>query len=81
MKKALIAAAVSVALAGIGHNMPPATPPLTPTADKIREDAGRFTPRRKNKKLWQKRRRPKDRQPSVGLSARAGFLRDIGYDT
>ena len=68
MRKLLIAAAASAALAGIGHNMPTAPLPLTPTADKMREEVERCTPRRKNKKLWQKRRKPKDRQRYHKLS-------------
>lgn len=54
MRKLLIAGAASLALAGIGHNMPPA--PVTVTASERLEREHRIK-RRENKKLWQKRRR------------------------
>lgn len=54
MRKLLVAGAASLALAGIGHNMPPA--PIPTTASERLEQEHRIK-RRENKKLWQKRRR------------------------
>lgn len=60
MRGLLTAAALSVALAGIGHNGPPAIiEPMTASESMQRQHEIK---RRENKKLWQRRRRkPKDR--------------------
>lgn len=66
MRKMLIAGAVSAALAGMGHNLPPV--PVFPTMAERMIAAHRHK-RRENKKLWQKMRRaPKNRQRHHRLS-------------
>lgn len=60
MRNLLTAAALSIGLAGMGHNMPPVTiEPMTTSEAMQRQHEIK---RRENKKLWQKmRRKPKDR--------------------
>ena len=71
MRKMLMAAATSAALAGIGHNLPPVAIVPESVSEKIRHEHN--TKRRENKKLWQRRRRkPKqiDRYHSATWSQR-----------
>lgn len=59
MRSLLAAGIVAMGLAGIGHNMPPATIP-TPYAERMQIE--HRIKRSLNKKLWQKlRRKPKQR--------------------
>lgn len=59
MRSLFTAGAMAIALAGIGHNMPPVTVSM-PYAEQMQTE--HRIKRRDNKKLWQKRRRyPKGR--------------------
>ena len=55
VKKILAAGSVAVALAGMGHNLPP-VPVAQPLSEQAAINPHRIK-RRENKKLWQKRRR------------------------
>lgn len=60
MRRLLIAGAMSAALAGIGHNMPPS--PMPPATFTEQMETSHRIKRAENKKLWQKvRRKPKGR--------------------